>query len=451
MNRSSITLKAVLLTVLLLVGLILMFAVTNVQEIIKNWSRYRCNPAFMPFASAAGYDTTENFQFCLNSIFGEKAKEVFAPIFALLANFTQIIKLIVDVSLGLRKMFSNFFLGMNRFVRNVRDRIQALMFQIRMSFMKMQNLMGRVYATMFSVIFMGMSAITAGMNISENSLVEFILEFCFHPDTLVTMQDGTTKRIEDIQIGDILASNVRVTSTFQFSGEGTPMVQIGEDRLSSQHLVQLPQSGAWNLAEHHPDAVPIPSIPRLICLNVEGHEFLTATGLRVRDYDETEAFAVISAAQKMAETALNGGVSQSNSSAPVNDYSLGLDADAELQLEDHAWKRLDQIQLGDRLLGSNEVVGLVKEVCQRSCRLESSGLRVSEAQLVHQGESWIRAGSRYSVEETDTVLLQLMTKEMRPLCIRRAGCDSVVWVRDYREAPLPSMEEPYRNEVLSSQ
>lgn len=439
-NLKSSIFKIILLTLILLVALIATFSFANFEEIIKNWSRYRCNPAFMPFASMAGYNATDNFKFCLDSIFGEKARELFAPLFAIIANFAQILKLMVDVTLGMRQMFSRFFLGMNSYIRNVRDRIQALMFQVRMSFMKLQNLMGRVYATLFSVVFMGMSAVTAGLNLSENSLVNFVLEFCFAPETPVRMADGQTRPIRDLRIGDALEGG-KVTSVFVFRGTETPMVRIGSVHLSAEHLVAGPTG--WLLAKEHPDAVFAESIPELICLNTDTHMFTLGTGLEVRDYDETEEAHVVKEAQALSEKALNSGFQK----GAVLDYALGFSETAFVCLENQTWIQANQVKIGDRLYGGNEVVGLVAEECKSVCNWK--GVLVSAAQLVEDKGVWKRAAHLSEPQQETRTLIQFLTRHVRPFPIAVHPEKESVWIRDYREAPLPEMEDCYREEVAA--
>lgn len=451
-NWTATVIKVVIISIVFLITVILLFAFGNIKEITENWSRYRCNPVFMPFASNFGYDTADNFRFCVNNIFQSKAIEIFTPIYGLLGNFMNIVKLIVDVAVGLRQLFANFLFGMNRIMRNVRDRIQTLLFQIRLTFMKMQNLMNRVYASMYSMIWIGASGITAGFNLSENDLVKFLFEFCFHPDTRILMNNGSIKQIKDIQIGDYLANNVRVTSTFVFNGEQTPMVQIHDDILSANHLVKY--NGQWMPAENHPHAIHHPSIPRLICLNVDGHEFMTAAGLQVADYDESESEVVIHETKRIAESALNGGKEEKPRlvySSSDRNYDLGLDPTAEIELEDGSWIPLVNIQCGDRLKGHDEVVGIVDEFCLTVCKIH--GISVSTPQLIFhpEKEKWIRAfyySESTTVLDEPAILRQILTRNSSPLHIR--GKDGIdVWVRDYREVSLSDMEEPYLREKLT--
>ena len=172
--------KAVILTIVFTAVLILLFSIGALKEMAENFPKYRCNPILMPFAANFGYDAKENFNYCINNVLQAKAAEFFGPIYKLLGGFTDIVGLIVDVTLGIRKLFSNFLLGVNGFIANVRDRIQGLLFQVRLSFMRLNNLMGRVYGTMYGIVWMGTSAMLAGFNIADNDLVQFLFEFCQH-------------------------------------------------------------------------------------------------------------------------------------------------------------------------------------------------------------------------------------------------------------------------------
>lgn len=436
-----------IITVILTVTLVFMFTLGSLKEISENFPRYRCNPMAIPFASNFGYDTKENFNFCLSTIFNVKAAEVFGPIYTLLAGFTQIIQLIVDVALGIRKLFSNFLLGVNGFVRNVRDRIQGLLFNIRMSFMKINNLMGRVYGTMYAVIWMGTSAMAAGFNIADNSLVQFLFSFCFDPNTLVLMADGQRKPVKDVVIGDLVQSengHTAVTSLFRFVGDKTPMVSIHGIRMSAEHYIKY--GDQWLQARNHPDAVPIPSIPVIICLNVENHRFVISNDdgsfkATVADYDEHDGAEVIRQTQQIAMKALNG-----HASHTVSDYSLGIDRNLLIKMEDGSWKHVYDIHLQDSLWNGGCVLGTVEELCESTVVLD--GKHVSQAQILFDSESqqWVRAGSKWesSISNNPQILRSFITERCGTLHVRHG--DREYFIRDYREVALSEMESAYTSE-----
>jgi hypothetical protein len=438
---TSALIKFIILTVILVIALIFMFTLGNLNEIRKNFPRYRCNPLFIPFASNFGYDTKDNFNFCLSTIFDSKAAEIFGPIYQLLAGFINLTKIIVDVALGIRKLFSNFLLGVNHFVQNVRDRIQQLLFNIRISFMRMQHLMARVYGTMYAVIWMGTSAITAGFNISDNSLVQFLFEFCFDPETPLQLADGSYIPIKDAQIGMNVAGGGKVTSVFEFDGSRTPMVKIDNVVLSSEHYVKYTSLNHWIPAKEHPNAQCVPSIPRLICLNVSNHIFNVGyTGLCVADYDEHSTPAIIQSTQQFAEKSLNGS-SNNQENHQENEYELGVDPTVEIHMKDGSWKQISKIQIGDIVWNAGKVYGIVHEQVNFVSTINS--IRISASQLVYDStkHAWIRPIE--SCKYLPSTFIQLITANGTTMHIRSSTTKQELFIRDYREIPNPDMENAY--------
>lgn len=443
----SVTLyKFIGLTVVLLAILIALFQFANIQEIAKNFPRYRCNPMIMPFASNFGYDTQENFNFCLNNIFNIKAVEVFAPIYQLLGVFTTIVTQLVNVVLGIRKLFSNFLFGVNQFIRNVRDRIQQLLSSVRMSLIRINNLMGRVYGTMYSVIWMGVSALAAGNNVANNDLVKFMFEFCFDPETPVQLADGSYTTIQILKIGDKLAAmpcnpSPVVTSTFIFDGSKTPMVSIHGVCMSAEHYVQYMDS--WMPAKTHPDARPALSSSRLVCLNVTGHMFGVGNKqVIVADYDEHSNPSVVAATQNLALRTLNGGVLPKH--PVVKDYSLGMDKLFLIRMADDSYKLVGSVQIGDVLHGGGKVLGVVHESCPSVVCID--GLYVAAAQPLMDTNCGVWVRGKYhpkfsSGPEGSVELISFITEHCSTLTLHSGTKE--FFTRDYREVPLTEMEDAY--------
>ena len=437
--------SVIVLFITLSIGLVLALSAGYFKQIFSNFASFRCNPVMMPFAGLFGYNATENFQFCLGNILQGRLGETFAPLFSLLGTFGATLEMVINAALGLRKLFSNFLATVNGFIANVRDRIQMLMTEVRMSFLKLKELMGKVYGTMYAVIWMGTSGLAAAGNLADNDLVKFMMEFCFAPDTTVQLEDGSYTTMESLQIGSRLtplsSGHVPVVSSlFRFDGTKTPMVRIGDVVVSASHFVE--SDGNMVEATEHPDAIPLPALPQLCCLNVSGHRFRVGTkGLLAADYDEDESPEVIQATQAVATKALNG----SDDDALAKDYALGLSEDAEIRMADGSWKPLRRIAIGDVLAHSGVVMGVVQEVCESV--VASPVGPMAAAQLVFVKMRWKRAASVWSAAPS-SVLRHLITERCNALEIRKDG--ALLYIRDYREVALPEMEAAYAAKVRAS-
>jgi hypothetical protein len=153
-NFTSTLVKFIILTLINIGILVYIFGTGGIAEIAKNWPKYRCNPVIMPFAGLYGFDAKENFDFCMGNIFQMNAGAVLGPIYGIMANFTDIVGVISRVANSFRYLIANLLKGMERLMSSFRDRFQFILFQLRMTFLKILSLMGRLYATFYAVVFM---------------------------------------------------------------------------------------------------------------------------------------------------------------------------------------------------------------------------------------------------------------------------------------------------------
>jgi len=434
--------KFIVITIIQIVIMVWTLAGGGLADIAQNWPKYRCNPLIMPFAGLFGYDASDNFNFCMKNIFSMNAGAVLAPVYGVMANFTDIVGTVSNVANSFRYLIANLLHGMERLMGSFRDRFQFILFSIRMSFFKIMNLMGRLYSTFYAVIFMGMSALQAANNVANNDLVKFLLEFCFDPETPVTLASGTTVPLYKLSIGDKLEAVDGVcpivTSLFTFDGSKTPMVQLGSTIVSAKHYVFYDALGVWIEAGEHPDSVPANSLNRLICLNTSIHSF-KCNGFLFSDYDESESPDVIKKTQLIAESALNSGLSGQS----IENYDLGVDESTEVLLANGSYKTIKSIHVGDIVAGGGLVRGTVQEKVSSVCLLPGS-IRVSSAQLIWDlnRNCWTRAGNLIKALPVDEVFYQLITDNS--ILETR-----LYMMRDYREVGIPEMESAYAENFKS--
>lgn len=434
-----------IITIIFIVVLVTVFLGGSLNNVLNNWPAYRCNPMIMPFAALYGHDATENFNYCMKNIFNSNAAAVLGPVYGLIAQFTNIAGTIAESANSFRYLIANLLKGMERLMQSYRDRFQFLIFSIRMSFLKMQTLMGRLHGSFYSLIFMGLSGLKAADNVSHNGLVEFLMEFCFDPNTPIILHNGGIKKISELQIGDILkeidGKTPIVTSLFRFKGDKTPMVSIGNTLVSKEHYMYY--NYEWIKSGDHPFAKPADSIPELVCLNTDTHT-VEINGLIFSDYDESGDSVVVQTAQALAEIFLNNGLHDDMVDC-TSEYSLGMDPHLPVLLENGETQHLFKIKVGDVLFGGNIVLGTVKELCQWIVKMPS-GLFISASQLIWDSKTnrWRRAAFVYPNECTKWNLAiplhQLITTTN---IIETADFK----FRDYREVNHPDMEAPYSDKL----
>jgi hypothetical protein len=405
----------------------------DVAEISRNWPKYRCTPAVMPFASVYGHDTAENFNFCLQKIFNGQVGGVTGPFATIISSIIKSMMTFLQNINSLRVMLATLVGGVTKLFQEVVDRIRLVLAQVKVAGLRIQNLMRRVFATFYAVIYMGLSTITVGANFSDTFIFKFLDTFCFAPETPINIKGKGSIQISEVKLGDVCENGSVVTSVYRFSADGQETVWLKNIQVSTNHLVLY--MGTWIPAEKHPDARPAGpwiggNTRPFVCLDTDTHRIPIGDYI-FSDWDETHDSD--EATMILAEHKLNGEVTPAL--RPWM-YQPAVEDTAELCMKDGSVKAAKNIQLGDQL-STGKVVGLglrsINEVC-----LTEQGTLVSPSTLLWSQTKWVRAG---------TILDSLYAKVPRTMHTFVVLGGSIELstgevVRDMLEVHDPSMEEP---------
>ncbi len=418
-----------------------MMSAADVEEIKKNWPKYRCRPTVMPFAALYGHPTGENFNFCLNNMFGVEMAAALGPVFQILGSMISTLITLVEVANSIRVQFATMMGGINGLFQNFLDRFKQLVSTVQMAVYRIKLLMGRLYGTFFALIYMSIAGMTALTNFTDTVLFDFLDTFCFDPDTSVEILGKGTVPVKAVQIGDVFErTGSRVTAAFQFAADGQAMVELpGGILVSTNHYVNY--LGTWIHAGTHPQAIPKgpwtggPERP-LICFNTSDHR-IPIGQFTFLDYDETEEGDTET--MNWIESRLNG-VSKETPRSYL--YTTCFHPSTYVVLKDGSQRRLDQIRLGDEV-STGRVVGVLEKETDSFCKLPT-GEHVAPGSAVWKESSWIRAGemippSSYKIPQIYRNLVVLGTASLETA--------SGVFLRDYVEVHSPDSEQFYAKEV----
>ena len=101
------------------------------------------------------------------------------------------------------------------------------------------------------------------------------------------MEDGTTKNIEDIKIGDKLKLGGRVYSTIQGDGLIETWYNYGTTKVTGNHAIF--ENGEWKRVKDAKEAIPaLHKEEILYTLINENHRMVAEDGVVYTDYDEVD-------------------------------------------------------------------------------------------------------------------------------------------------------------------
>jgi hypothetical protein len=420
-----------------------MIGMADVEEVKKNWPKYRCRPSIMPFAGLYGYNAGENFNFCLTNMFSAEMGTALGPVFVILGTIVSTLSTLLEVANSIRVQFATMMGGINTIFQNFADRFKQLLAAVQMTGFRMKLLMGRLYGAFFAMIYMSIAGMTTVQNFTETALFGFLDTFCFDPDTLVNIDGKGLIHVKDVKIGDrFVTTKSIVTSTFQFEADGQPMVELpGSIVVSTNHYVNY--LGKWIQAGEHPLAVSKGpwnggSERPLICFNTSDHRIPIGHFVFL-DYDETED--ADSQTMDWIDSKLNAKQSQSKRDFH---YTTCVDRDTRIRMKDGTEKPIQDIQLGDSV-STGKVIGLVQKECTEYCELSHHEC-VTPGLSYWQRNQWVRAGDVLPIQ---TLQYPQVFYSLIVLGTASYETHTGTMMRDYVEIHSPEAEQFYAKKIES--
>lgn len=181
---------------------------------------------------------------------------------------------------------------------------------------------------------------------------------CFDKNTKIKMADESYKSIEEIQIGDILFNNNKVTAKLKLNAEGSQMYNINGVIVSSNHSIKY--NNKWIYVRDYPDKKLIPNYlePYLYCLNTTSKE-LVINNIVFSDWDELY--------EDNLEKILNINNNYNNKDFIIKERNLihyyldnGFPLNTVFTLSNKKQKKIQEIEIGDVLNNNNIVYGFVE-------------------------------------------------------------------------------------------
>jgi hypothetical protein len=338
----------ILMTLGLTIGLGFMISKMEKEAVMRNWAQRRCELPIMTAASffkpkddprTSSEFAKDNFSFCMDELVKEITSDILSPLLDIFGKHGALANIVGTVLNDIRFVIKVIYDQFISFISDFLKKYENVAQQVRTVTLHLKQAFQRTNAIMLSVVFMGLSVIKGIMN-SVDFIIKVVLiicgimiaiiiilffilfpfmpiimgvlaaiiavavgsiageassyksGFCFAPDTMIEMSDGTTKPIKDIQIGDKLAKNTIVESVMKMSGKGVSLWRINNIFVSGSHLVESAHlSDSW-----HPVSMDIRAKKTsytegyLYCLNTSTHiipvKDIENKTLQFRDWEE---------------------------------------------------------------------------------------------------------------------------------------------------------------------
>jgi hypothetical protein len=362
-----------------------------------------------PDGVTASEYTAQNFTYCTQNILTSITGEALQPLTYVTSSFTAIANGISNALNSIRGMFDKIRGFFESISKEIMGRIMNIMAPLQEIIISFRDLIGKIQGTMTAGLFTALgsyytlksmlgaiaqfiiiiliamaviivilwilpftwgaaaagTAVFLGISIPMAIILQFFNDKlhinglksiphlkCFDKNTYITMNEGNSRKINDIQVGDILANNNMVTGKIMVETKGSIMYELDEIFVSDSHIVKY--GDKWIPVSKHPNAKKCTFYqePYLYCLNTT-NKTIVINGYIFSDWDEINDEDIINI-QKNTNHMFN----------EKNDIHKCLDGgfvgNTEIKLNDGIVKQIKDIRVGDILENNTSVYGIVE-------------------------------------------------------------------------------------------
>jgi hypothetical protein len=295
-----------------------------------------------PDGESSGQYTQDNFNYCTQAVITDTMQVATMPLQFITSMLNTLVSVINETINVIREMINKVRNAILSVSKNVMGRLGNMMIPLQFIIIKMKNLLGQVGGIMTASLYTALGSyytlqslmgaiaefiidilIALGITVAVLWIVPFtwgaaaamtvifiaiaipmaiILYFmidvlkvqtdlsipsvkCFDENTLLDMNNCTTKYMKDIKVGDVLQDSSAVTGIIQLSACDTTMYNVNNVIVSNNHCIK--HNNKWIHCENHPSAIHIENYdkPYIYCLNTTS-KIIPINKMTFTDWDE---------------------------------------------------------------------------------------------------------------------------------------------------------------------
>ena len=393
------------------------------EEVANDWSNQRCNPKYIPLAGyithpdgTTPFDyTAENFQYCIQNIENDVTGSAVQPFNFLINSAMGMLNMIGEAVQKIREFMNLLRIRLRKFAEDVLHKIlnvmiplQSIIIALMDSFHKIEaimtatlytmlggyftlkSLMGAIVELMIKMLIVmviliaGLWAVPFSWPLAGPASIIFLLisipltiislfltevlhvksdgipKLCFDKNTSFVMNDGSCKKIIDLQVGDIMENCVTITGKFKIDASSQRMFILNDVIVSESHILKYEDK--WIAVRDHPLAKEISKDlykePFIYCLNTSTKE-ISINSLVLTDWDEIYDDTLKTVIHAIPQNIFTKDVNVQKEN--IHRYlDVGFEADTNVYLLDGSKKHIKDICIGDKMSTKGVVYGIVE-------------------------------------------------------------------------------------------
>ena len=218
------------------------FYFSSLQEIKANWPEYRCNPLYMPLSD----NMEQDFVYCIQNMQSNYMGYLLQPITFVTSYIGDILSNTVGEINDIRAMFDKVRTFFSSIIQTVFGVFLNLVIEFQRITISIKDLIGKTIGIMVTLMYMvdgSIKTMNSTWNGPPGQMVQ-ALGKCFHPKTVLFLQNGKQKEMQDIELGEVLKDGAIVEAILKINNvSNEPFYEIKSTTgnsilVTGTHLIQ---------------------------------------------------------------------------------------------------------------------------------------------------------------------------------------------------------------------
>lgn len=264
-----------------------LYYLVGMTNIKKNWATYRCNPMYMGFAD----NIEENFVYCIQNSQSNFMSFLLQPVNYVLSMITGLSGNIMQSIDFIRVMISSIRSSIESVTSGIFGVFMNIIIEFQKIIISIKDLVGKLVGIMSVIIYLVESVMLTMQSTWNGPPGQFVQALCFSPYTIIEMENGFSKQLCDVKIGETLSGGSVVLATMQLvRREHDKLYAIkgnsGNIKVTGSHHVFCDKSGKFIKVEDYYRAYQVDNECEYYCSFLTDDHKIIIDGEIFWDYDD---------------------------------------------------------------------------------------------------------------------------------------------------------------------
>lgn len=219
-----------------LLYIIATYYLTSIANIKSNWPQYRCNPLYMPFSD----DIEKDFTYCVQNMQINFMGYLLQPLTFIIGSLTNLGGSFMTEINYVREMFNKIRSLFSSIIQSVFGVFLNLIIEFQKVIIGIKDMIGKTIGILVTTLYMmdgSIKTMKSAWNGPPGQMVK-ALGKCFHPDTLIKLQNQKVLKISEVNLGDVLEDGSIVEATMKIDNKREPhkLYKIEKQGVDSQDI-----------------------------------------------------------------------------------------------------------------------------------------------------------------------------------------------------------------------